>query len=140
MTESFRDMSLGIRASREAPASKLWRSRLPSRRLGAACIGNLYEPVAETVAFDTVVAALEAGVRHVDTAPYYGFGLSESCIGAAISEFDPTGTVIISTKVGRRLEPLRGDDVASLRHGFAAAAPFEPVLPEVPTPDRGVAA
>ncbi|HET7086973.1 MAG TPA: aldo/keto reductase [Rhizomicrobium sp.] len=121
-------MRPGIGASRKGPAPESWRDGLPSLGLGAACIGNLYEPVTETVAIDTIAAALEAGVRYIDTAPYYGFGLSESRIGTALDEFDPAGTVIISTKVGRRLEPLTHGDVASIRHGFAAAAPFEPIF------------
>jgi D-threo-aldose 1-dehydrogenase len=122
------DMSLRMKANREALAPESWRSRLPFLGLGAASIGNLYEPVAEAVAIDTIAAALEAGIRYIDTAPHYGFGLSETRLGAALGEFDPAGSVIISTKVGRRLEPLTHGDVASLRHGFAAAAPFEPVF------------
>jgi D-threo-aldose 1-dehydrogenase len=121
-------MDPGMKADREVPARELWRSGLPSLGLGAASIGNLYEPVTETVAVDTIAAALEAGIRYIDTAPHYGFGLSETRLGAALGEFDPAGSVIISTKVGRRLEPLTHDDVASVRHGFAAAAPFEPVF------------
>jgi D-threo-aldose 1-dehydrogenase len=121
-------MSIAIKVNQKTPIPESWRSRLPSLGLGAASIGNLYEPVAEAVAIDTIAAALEAGIRYVDTAPHYGFGLSETRLGTALSEFDPHGSVIISTKVGRRLEPLTHGDVASVRHGFADAAPFEPVF------------
>jgi D-threo-aldose 1-dehydrogenase len=128
MNEFSSDMSLGMKANRDAPAPRSWRSRLPSLGLGAAAIGNLYEAVTETVAIDTMAAALEAGIHYVDTAPLYGFGLSESRIGTALSELDPGESVMISTKVGRRLEPLAKGHAASVRHGFAAAAPFEPVF------------
>ncbi len=42
-------------------------------------------------------AALDAGFTHFDTAPYYGFGLAETCLGAA---FRGTHGVTIATKVG----------------------------------------
>jgi D-threo-aldose 1-dehydrogenase len=58
-----------MKANRDVPKPESWRSRVPSLGLGAASIGNLYEPVTETVAIDTIAAALEAGVRYVDTAP-----------------------------------------------------------------------
>jgi D-threo-aldose 1-dehydrogenase len=44
-----------------------------------------------------------------------------------LAEFDPRGQAIVSTKVGRRLEPIAGAG-APVRHGFADAAPFEPVF------------
>jgi D-threo-aldose 1-dehydrogenase len=102
------------------------RVKLPSLGLGAAAIGNLYRPVAEADALDTVAAALESGIAYIDTAPHYGFGLSERRVGAALRLLDPEGKVVISTKVGRLLRPIaRG---AAIRHGFAEAAPFEPVF------------
>jgi D-threo-aldose 1-dehydrogenase len=94
---------------------------------GAAPIGNLYAPISDAQARDAIAAALKAGVTYFDTAPLYGFGLSESRLGAALAEFDPDGQAIVSTKVGRRLEPMNGN-TAAVRHGFAQAAPYEPVF------------
>ena len=99
---------------------------LPSLGLGAAAIGNLYRPVADADAIDTVAAALESGIAYIDTAPHYGFGLSESRVGAALRALDPDGKAVISTKVGRLLEPIA--EGAAIRHGFAEAAPYEPVF------------
>ena len=100
--------------------------RLPSLGLGAAAIGNLYRPMADADAVDTVAAALENGIAYIDTAPHYGFGLSESRVGAALHALDPEGKAAISTKVGRLLKPVA--EAAGIRHGFAEAAPYEPVF------------
>ena len=48
---------------------------------GGAAIGNLFSSVAETQATDAIRAAFRIGVHHFDTAPYYGYGLSESRLG-----------------------------------------------------------
>ncbi|WP_044559043.1 aldo/keto reductase [Azospirillum sp. B4] len=103
------------------------RPPLPPLGFGAAAIGNLYQPVAEDAARAAVAAAVDAGIRYLDTAPHYGFGLSESRLGAALAELDPNGELLLSTKVGRVLVPV-AEDGQGVRHGFAAAAPFEPVF------------
>lgn len=92
---------------------------------GAAPIGNLYHEVEEAAAITTVRTAFDAGIRYFDTAPHYGFGLSEQRLGRAIQSL-PRESFELSTKVGRRLQPVsRGEYV---RHGFAGAADFEPVF------------
>ncbi|MEV6865523.1 aldo/keto reductase [Streptosporangium subroseum] len=45
--------------------------------LGLAPIGGLYTPVPDAQAFATVDRAYELGLRLFDTAPLYGYGLSE---------------------------------------------------------------
>jgi D-threo-aldose 1-dehydrogenase len=92
---------------------------------GGAAIGNLYRPVAEADAFETVRAAFDAGIRYFDTAPHYGFGLSEKRLGAALASIDPQQTAIISTKVGRRLAPRPNADLTQTRQGFVSPEPFE---------------
>jgi D-threo-aldose 1-dehydrogenase len=104
------------------------RPAFPALGFGAAAIGNLYQPVSDAAAHEAVRAALEQGVRYFDTAPYYGFGLSESRLGAALAEFDPAQKALVSTKVGRRLEPIAAEAARGERHGFVDAAPFEPVF------------
>jgi D-threo-aldose 1-dehydrogenase len=47
-----------------------------------------------------VEAAWAAGIRYFDTAPLYGFGLSEQRLGAVLSG-KPRDEFVISTKVGR---------------------------------------
>jgi len=92
---------------------------LPPLGIGTAAIGNLYAPVSDAEAEDTIRAALEAGITYFDTAPHYGFGLAERRLGAALGD----ARVLLSTKVGRLLEPTaeRGE-----RHAFVDADPYEP--------------
>jgi D-threo-aldose 1-dehydrogenase len=89
--------------------------------LGAAPLANLFCEVTDEQAYDTVTAAWRRGVRYFDTAPHYGLGLSERRLGAALRDF-PRAQYTVSTKVGRRLEPVdppAGDD---LENGFAVPA------------------
>jgi D-threo-aldose 1-dehydrogenase len=93
---------------------------------GAASLGNLYQEVAETDARATLDAAWAAGVSYYDTAPYYGFGLSERRVGDALraarrDEF------VLSTKVGRLLEPAPHIKDSRERHGFCSPMAFEPI-------------
>lgn len=71
---------------------------------GVAALGNLYRPLADDVWPGIVPAAWEAGIRYFDTAPHYGLGLSERRIGAALRR-RPRGEYLLSTKVGRIIEP-----------------------------------
>ena len=78
---------------------------------GGAPIGNLYESVDESSATATIAHAWQSGIRHFDTAPYYGYGLSETRLGGALSEV-PRESYTLSTKVGRLIE----DDVQQNSH------------------------
>src|ERR1700744_725844 len=49
--------------------------------LGGAPVGNLYQEISERDDLDTGIAALKCGIAYFDTAPYYGFGLSERRVG-----------------------------------------------------------
>jgi D-threo-aldose 1-dehydrogenase len=92
--------------------------------MGTAGIGNLYAPVSARTADETVAAALAAGFCYFDTAPYYGFGLAERRLGDALAVHDPDRRAIVSTKVGRLLDPAEAP--ARDRHGFVDGDPFEP--------------
>lgn len=50
-------------------------------------------------AIDTIRAAIDNGVNHIDTAPAYGNGYSEQLVGEAIQGYDRS-KLIISTKFG----------------------------------------
>ena len=67
---------------------------------GAAPLGNMFRDIPEQEALATVNAAWDDGIRYYDTAPFYGAGLAEIRIGAALSA-RPRGDYVISTKVGR---------------------------------------
>jgi D-threo-aldose 1-dehydrogenase len=68
--------------------------------LGGAPIGGLFEEVREDDAVATVDHAWRLGIRYFDTAPLYGYGLSERRMGRALRD-RPRGEFVLSTKVGR---------------------------------------
>lgn len=74
---------------------------------GGAGIGNLYRAIPDGEALATVLAAWDAGIRYFDTAPHYGLGLSEQRLGAVLRD-KPRDEFVISTKVGRLLQPNPG--------------------------------
>jgi D-threo-aldose 1-dehydrogenase len=82
---------------------------------GGGSLGNLYRATSDDDARAAVDAAWAGGVRYYDTAPHYGLGLSESRLGAALAE-RPRDAYVLSTKVGRLLEPNpnpTGSDLAA---------------------------
>ena len=72
--------------------------------LGCATMGGHRIPVTREEAEAIARAAWAAGVRYVDTAPYYGFGQAERCVGDALRAV-PRDEWVLSTKVGRLLRP-----------------------------------
>jgi D-threo-aldose 1-dehydrogenase len=72
---------------------------------GGAAIGNLFTAVTDDDARAAIDAAWDGGIRTFDTAPHYGLGLSERRLGAALRD-RPRHEYVISTKVGRLLEPV----------------------------------
>jgi len=76
--------------------------------LGTAPIAGLYEAVDDETAHAVVARAWERGIRYFDTAPYYGSGLAERRLGAALRD-RPRDEFVVSTKVGRLLRPGRSD-------------------------------
>jgi D-threo-aldose 1-dehydrogenase len=90
---------------------------------GTSQLGGLFKAVDDETAWAALQTAWDLGVRHFDTAPYYGYGLSERRVGAFLSQF-PRDAYTISTKTGRLLQPTdhEGDD-----YWFAGADPNKPV-------------
>jgi D-threo-aldose 1-dehydrogenase len=84
----------------------LGRSALEVTALGLGCatLGGSRVPVRREEAEAIVRAAWAAGVRYVDTAPFYGFGQAERCVGDALRDV-PRDEWVLSTKVGRLLCP-----------------------------------
>ncbi|WP_321489254.1 aldo/keto reductase [uncultured Hyphomonas sp.] len=95
---------------------------LPDYGLGAAGLGNLYTAIPDDAAQQALDAAHAAGFDYIDTAPFYGHGLSEQRVGAYLAASG--ARPVLSTKVGRRLESANGRPVPD--NGFAAPAPFIP--------------
>ena len=110
-------------ASRELGATGL---ELCTLGFGGAAIGNLYRELRDEDAGAAVRESFTAGVRYFDTAPFYGFGLSELRLGKALHGAQPPP--VISTKVGRRLVPTGPQDASVGREGYFSARPFAPVF------------
>lgn len=98
---------------------------LPQIGFGGAPMAGLYEAVSEEQAQAALEAAWDGGIRYFDTAPLYGYGLSETRLGRFLAG-KPRAGYIVSTKAGRALVP-RGqarDGDGSLA-GFAGALPYD---------------
>jgi D-threo-aldose 1-dehydrogenase len=74
--------------------------------LGCATLGGSRIAVSRQEAEAIVAAAWAAGVCYIDTAPYYGLGQAERCVGDAM-RWVPRDEWVLSTKVGRLLRPRR---------------------------------
>jgi D-threo-aldose 1-dehydrogenase len=88
--------------------------------LGCSQLGNLYREMSDEQSRATVDAACQVGVRYFDTAPHYGLGLSERRLGAGLAG-RPRDEFLVSTKVGRLLEPQHGTPALD-DEGFLVAA------------------
>ncbi|WP_277212368.1 aldo/keto reductase [Isoptericola croceus] len=80
---------------------------------GAATLGNLSRATPDSDVSASIATAVDAGIHYFDTAPHYGLGLSERRLGAALAG---APDVVLSTKVGRLLEPNpapTGSDLAA---------------------------
>jgi L-galactose dehydrogenase len=73
--------------------------------LGASAFGGVFRPVPQEVATAIVHTAMQAGVNVVDTAPWYGHGVSERVLGAALKGV-PRSAYYLHTKVGRYNSPI----------------------------------
>jgi D-threo-aldose 1-dehydrogenase len=94
---------------------------------GGAPLAGLYAAVSEDAALASLQAAWDAGVRYFDTAPLYGFGLSEQRMGAFLRT-KPRDEFVLSTKVGRLLRPRRGaGDTGGSIGSFVDALPNDAV-------------
>src|SRR6185312_2650294 len=92
--------------------------------LGVAPLGNLFTPVSDADAQETLTAAERLGISWFDVAPYYGFGLAEARLGQFLQKSKPVGRTI-STKVGRVLLPT---DRPPAHPQYVAACPNQPVF------------
>jgi D-threo-aldose 1-dehydrogenase len=89
----------------------LGENRLAVTRLGlgTAWLGNMYAPIDDSAATAVVHRALRLGMRLIDTAPLYGYGLAESRLREALSGV-PRDCFVLATKVGRTLRPWAPGD------------------------------
>jgi D-threo-aldose 1-dehydrogenase len=102
--------------------------RIGTRGVSLSQLGCGMAPLGSVAAADTdasLRAAFDAmhgaGLRYFDTAPFYGTGLSEHRLGACLRRVDRR-EVVLSTKVGRLLDPAGGGTAAGASGG---KYPFE---------------
>ncbi len=90
---------------------------------GAARLGELFVRVSEEESLATLQALWEHGVRYIDTAPWYGLGLSEHRVGSFLFQ-KPRHEFVLSTKVGRvlRAPAVKANFKAPL---FLGGLPFD---------------
>src|SRR3984957_2560924 len=81
---------------------------------------NIDQPTGQAI----VRAAWDAGIRYVDTAPFYGVGAAEHRVGDALRQEDRDSWVL-STKVGRLLKPHPG--ARATEDGGLSPFPFDVV-------------
>ncbi|RKY70873.1 MAG: aldo/keto reductase [Candidatus Latescibacterota bacterium] len=75
---------------------------------GAWAIGGwMWGGTDETIAIKAIHAAMDAGINLIDTAPMYGFGLSEQIVGKAIA--GRRDRVVLATKCGLVWDGEHGD-------------------------------
>jgi D-threo-aldose 1-dehydrogenase len=77
--------------------------------LGGVPFGNEFAYVTDEVAYATIEAAWNAGVRYYDTSPWYGLGLAERRLGTFLHR-QPRSEYVLSSKVGKLLTASRDND------------------------------
>jgi D-threo-aldose 1-dehydrogenase len=84
---------------------------------GASPLGELFRPVDDRQADATLDAAWQGGMRYFDTSPWYGLGLSEHRLGDFLRS-KHRNELVVSTKVGRLLKPMRGSRTSPWHGGL----------------------
>ena len=77
--------------------------------LGGVPFGNEFAFVTDEVAYATIEAAWNAGVRYYDTSPWYGLGLAERRLGMFLRN-QTRSEYVLSSKVGKLLTASRHND------------------------------
>ena len=98
--------------------------------LGTLPLANFHRVVSDSEAADIVSHAVDIGIRYIDTAPDYGFGLAEERVGAALRT-RARSSWVLSTKVGRLLRSDAPPDPGHFVGGkpiFVETPPVNPVF------------
>src|ERR1035441_1591047 len=86
-------------------------------RLGFGC-SSLMGAMGRRESSAMLEAAFDAGIRHFDVAPMYGFGQAEGCLGEFLGRH--RGEVTVTTKYG--IPPVRSQGWMGLARGAARPA------------------
>jgi D-threo-aldose 1-dehydrogenase len=111
---------------------ELGTSGRPTTRLGFGC-GSIMGAMSRRDSLKLLESAYDAGIRHFDVAPRYGYGEAESCLGEFLQHH--RGQVTVTTKygtlppkkstlisVGRRLAVPVIQKLPGIKHRLARAA------------------
>jgi len=90
--------------------------------LGCAAMAGNHRPVSNRDIHGAIKTGLAAGIKFVDTAPFYGLGRSEHFVGAAVRGRDD---IVLSTKAGRLLK--KAPIPAELAADWPGSFPFNQV-------------
>jgi D-threo-aldose 1-dehydrogenase len=77
--------------------------------LGGVPFGNEFGYVTDEIAYATIAAAWDAGVRYYDTSPWYGLGLAERRLGTFLHK-QTRSEYVLSSKVGKLLTASRDNN------------------------------
>ena len=72
---------------------------------GTAVLGNYYDICDNNQVSEVLNYAFDSGINYFDTAPLYGFGISEHRLGHYLQQ-KKRSDFVLSTKVGRLLSPM----------------------------------
>lgn len=86
--------------------------------IGTAPLGGMFGPIDDEQATAIIQHAYERGVRLFDTAPLYGYGIAERRLGHGLAGL-PDDKAVVSTKVGRLLEPVEQPDRSFFQDALA---------------------
>ena len=77
--------------------------QVPVVGFGSMTIGGIFGPVDDAVSIQALHAAIDAGMRFIDTSDAYGAGHSERVIGRFLQERPDRDQIIICTKGGNNM-------------------------------------
>jgi len=82
---------------------------------GASSLGSVFRKTDDGESIQVVLKAVKSGINLIDTAPWYGFGKSETVLGKALKKI-PRKAYYLNTKVGRYLsDPMKMFDFTAKR-------------------------
>jgi D-threo-aldose 1-dehydrogenase len=77
--------------------------------LGSAPLSGLFRTVTDAESDELVALTLDSDIRHFDSAPLYGYGMSETRIGRIVKKSNKP--YVLSTKVGRLLKAGKNQEL-----------------------------
>ena len=77
--------------------------------LGTAPLSGLFRTVTQDESDELIELTINSGIRHIDSAPLYGYGMSERRVAFTLDRMKKE--VILSTKVGRLLRPGKNQEI-----------------------------